>query len=189
MWSSYCHKVILHSEKISLRGLKVSLSEKREKLHISPNQKVRSLWMSSVPRVVAVETQPSFQCWWYECPELFWALPICQVTCFTYATLSQQQPFEMAAVMIPGNCHETDINTYNSKESHCTSEILELQFVKGCTINLFSHYFICSFEGAGVGKMDLVSAEKSLCHCLVKNRWKNEHNYSMTRRLKKKTLP
>ena len=103
MWSSYCHKVILHSEKISLRGLKVSLSEKREKLNISPNQKVHSLWMSSVPWVVAVETQSSFQCWcwWYECPELFWALPICQVTCFPYATLSQQQPFKMAAVMIP----------------------------------------------------------------------------------------
>lgn len=59
--------------------------------------------MSSVPWVVAEETQPSFQCWcwWYERPELFWALPKCQVTCFTYAALSQQQPFQMAAIMIP----------------------------------------------------------------------------------------
>ena len=77
---------------------------------------------------------------------------------------------EIDSITLVGNCHETDINTYNSKEFHCTSEILELQFVKGCTINLFSHYMICSFEGAGVGKMDLVSVEKSLCHCLAKNR-------------------
>ena len=42
--------------------------------------------------------------------------------------------------------------------------------MKGCTINLFSHYMICSFGGAGVGEMDLVFVEKSQCHCLVKNR-------------------
>lgn len=77
---------------------------------------------------------------------------------------------EMDSITLVENCHQTDINTYNSKESHYTSEILELQFVKGCTINLFSHYMICSFGEAGIGKMDLVFVEKSQCHCLVKNR-------------------
>ena len=59
---------------------------------------------------------------------------------------------EMDSITLVENCHQTDINIYNSKESHCTSETLELQFVKGRTINLFSHYMICSFEGGGVGK-------------------------------------
>ena len=33
---------------------------------------------------------------------------------------------EMDSITLVESCHQTDINTYNSKESHYTSEILEL---------------------------------------------------------------
>ena len=33
---------------------------------------------------------------------------------------------EMDSITLVENCHQTDVNTYNSKESHYTSEILEL---------------------------------------------------------------
>lgn len=60
------------------------------------------------------------------------------------------------------NDHQTDSYTYNSKKSHCTSEMPELQLVDGCTINIFSYYMICSFVGADRDEIALVLVGKKI---------------------------